>query len=549
MTSVATPSQVQATFCATLIDEWVRAGLRDVVICPGSRSTPLALAMSARDEIAVHVRIDERSAAFFALGRALVTRRAVAVVVTSGTAAAELHAAVAEADLARVPLLILTADRPPELRDIGAPQTMNQAHLFGSQVRRFIEPGVARSDAMHQWRPLASRAWRAAAGYDDGPAGPVHLNLAFIAPLVAEPLELPAGREDGEMWTFAPAMPAVRSGIDISTQKVLCVVGAGVSASLVQELWSLDWAVIGDATTAHTLPYADPLARSDERAAALRPDVVVRIGGAPASKVLAGRLREWGARVIGFTGAGFVADPDGLLTDRLPGLPDVRSAQLRGDHNYVMAWAEASRRVGEHLASLDTGPLQEISVARAVVEASVRHQVPLMVGSSMPIRDVEWWSPSRVQPVYANRGVNGIDGVVSTAMGVATGTRALALVGDVTFLHDVSGLVDGVNAASTLVLVVSDNRGGGIFNFLPQATELASERFETLFATQHHHDLVAIACAFGHHGERVDSVEALQAAIASGLDRGGVNVIVAAVPDRDDNVLIHNALVRHVGEW
>ena len=108
---------------------------------------------------------------------------------------------------------------------------------------------------MHQWRPLASRAWRAAAGYDDGPAGPVHLNLAFIEPLVAEPLELPAGREDGEMWTFAPAMPAVRSGIDISTQKVLCVVGAGVSASLVQELWSLDWAVIGDATTAHTLPY------------------------------------------------------------------------------------------------------------------------------------------------------------------------------------------------------------------------------------------------------------------------------------------------------
>lgn len=544
--SVANVSQVQATFCATLVDEWIRAGLRDVVVCPGSRSTPLTMAMHARGELQLHIRIDERSAAFFALGRALASERPVAIVVTSGTAAAEVHAAVAEADLSAVPLLVLTADRPPHLHGVGAPQTIEQRSLFGAKVRAFVEPGVARDEHRKTWRPLAARIWRTARGLDGVAPGPVHVNLAFDEPLMATPGPLPEGRADGELWTFAPATPAVRSALAIAGQRVLCIVGAGVRAPLVQELWSAGWAIIGDATAPHTLPYADPLLRSDAWAKELQPDVVVRIGGLVSSKVVNQRLVDWQVRVIAFTGAGPVADPDGVITDRLPGLPDVHAAQLRGDNDYVQLWARASRDVGERLGEVDHGPLSEITLARAVVEASVSHGVALVLGSSMPIRDVEWWAPSRATPVYANRGANGIDGVVSTMLGVASGQQALGLVGDVTFLHDVSALVDGGTAETSAVLVVVDNAGGGIFNFLPPAVELPKADFEALFATPRPHDLVAIAQAFSHHAERVSTVEGLRQAITEGLHRRGVSVIVAQVPEREQNVLLHAALNEEV---
>jgi 2-succinyl-5-enolpyruvyl-6-hydroxy-3-cyclohexene-1-carboxylate synthase len=546
--SVPSVSEVQATFCATLVDEFVRAGVRDVVLCPGSRSTPLVLAFGARSDITCHVRIDERSAGFFALGRALDQRTPVAIVVTSGTAAAELHAAVAEADLANVPLLVLTADRPPELRGVGAPQTIGQTSLYGPMVRLFAEPGVPRLDAQSTWRSLASRAWRAASGRE-GAAGPVHLNLSFIEPLVAEPLELPAGRADGGPWTFAPVAPQMRSAVDITNAKVLAVVGAGVSAAMVRELWSLSWVVIGDATVPHTMPYADPLLRSDAVAEALRPDVVVRLGGAPASKFLAQRLKEWAPRVVGFTGAGLLSDPDGLIMDRLPGLPDGRAPHLLGNPEFVTSWASASRRVGDELAALDGGPLSEITLARQVVELATAHEAPLVIGSSMPVRDVEWWAPSRVTPTYANRGANGIDGVVSTILGVATGQQAIGFVGDITFLHDVSALVDGTHTDTSAVIVVADNNGGGIFDFLPQASLLSRDDFEAFFATPRPHDLVVVARAFGHEAARVHTVEALREAVTAGLARPGVTVVVAEVPARGDNVALHAALNDAVREW
>ena len=204
--SVPSPSVAQSTLAATLFDEWVRAGLTDVVLCPGSRSTPLSLAAARAPGVAVHVRLDERSAGFFALGRALATARPVVIVVTSGTAAAELHAAVAEADLARVPLIVVTADRPPELHGVGAAQTIDQRHLYGAMARRFEEPGVARAEASATWRPLASRLWNCAAGAT-GPAGPVHLNLAFVEPLIAAPGELPAPRANGAPWNRVEPSP------------------------------------------------------------------------------------------------------------------------------------------------------------------------------------------------------------------------------------------------------------------------------------------------------------------------------------------------------
>jgi 2-succinyl-5-enolpyruvyl-6-hydroxy-3-cyclohexene-1-carboxylate synthase len=542
--SVPSPHDVQATFAATLLDEWCRSGLRDVVVCPGSRSTPLAVACVERSEVSIHVRIDERSAGFFAIGRSLASGRPVAVVVTSGTAAAELHAAVAEADLSNVALLVLTADRPPELRGVGAAQTILQTNLYGSMVRRFEEPGVARLEAAGTWRPLASRLWADAAGEFNEP-GPVHLNVSFIEPLLGSALDLPVGRDSQGAWrTFTPASPQSAS-LTLKGQRVLAVVGRGVDAELVAQCQALNWVVLGDATAQGSTPYFDTLLRDDLFVESATPDVIIRLGGLPASKVLQERTRAWGVRVVALRGAGPVSDPDGLVSEVVAGLPSAADEELRGEASYADMWRNASSSVGEYLGAResDDDALNEPLVARTVVELSGELAVPLTVGSSMPVRDVEWWAGSRRSPTFANRGANGIDGVVSTAFGVCTSQKGIGLVGDVTLLHDTSALVDGLgDAKGSCVLVVSDNQGGGIFSFLPQALSLPTDRFERLFATPRAHDIEAIARAFGHQATTVETRGELRLAVINGLSMPGVTVVVAKVPTREDNVRLHETL-------
>ncbi len=549
--SVPSPSDVQATFAATLFDEWVRSGLRDVIVCPGSRSTPLALACAQRRELTVHVRIDERSAAFFAIGRALVTSLPVAIVVTSGTAAAELHAAVCEADQSNVPLLILTADRPPELHGVGAPQTIDQRHLYGPTVRCYEEPGVARAEASSTWRALANRLWRSANGAQ-GTKGPVHLNAAFVEPLLGTALRLPEGRTDGAPWRRDDETTPTSASLTVRGARVLCVVGAGVSASVIDVCRDLEWVVLGDATAQGSLAFFDPLLRDDEFAHAHRPDLVLRMGGLPASKVLATRLGEWDAPVVGLDGAGPLADPDRLVSRVVAGLPRSDDDDLRGDPDYVAAWRAASRSVDEYLRRTDSGDvvLDEPSVARCVVELSALNDVPLVIGSSMPVRDVEWWASERRSRTFSNRGVNGIDGVVSTVLGVCAGAKGIGLVGDLTMLHDVSGLVDGLGpSGGSCALVVSDNAGGGIFSFLPQAAGVSGDSFEQLFATPRRHDLEAVAKAFGHTATSVLTRGELHVAIEKALGEPGVSVIIARVPSRERNVEIHDALVAGLADW
>lgn len=536
---------MQATFAATLFDEWIRSGLREVVVGPGSRSTPLALAAAERGELTLHVRIDERSAAFFALGRALATTRPVAIVVTSGTAAAELHAAVCEADQANVPLLVLTADRPPELHGVGAPQTIDQRELYGPAVRLYEEPGVARADAAWSWRALASRVWFAASGATGSP-GPVHLNAAFVEPLLGATLDLPPGRVNGAAWRTNDETASPAATLDVNGARVICVVGAGVNEGIIATCRDLDWVVFGDATARGTLAYFDPLLRDDDFAAAQRPDLVVRMGGIPASKVLAERLREWDTPVVALLGSGAVADPDGLVSRWLEGVPLRDVASMRADSSYATTWFAASNSVGEYLRSLesDHDELNEPMVARSVVELSGENNASLIVGSSMPVRDVEWWAGARRSPTYANRGANGIDGVVSTVLGVCAGAKGIGLLGDLTMLHDVSGFVDGLGAAQgTCVLVVNDNGGGGIFSFLPQAQVLGPERFEQLFGTPRHHDLEGVARAFGHRACSVRTRSELRSAVQQALTEPGVSVVVAKVPSRERNVEIHDDLV------
>ena len=519
--SVPSPSEVQATFCATLVDELVRHGLRDAVICPGSRSTPLALALHAHELVASHVRVDERGAGFFALGMALATKRPVLVLVTSGTAAAELHAAVAEADQSHVPLLIVTADRPPELHGVGAPQTMPQRDLYGVMVRHFEEPGVARVEAAASWRPLASRLWAAAAN------GPVHVNAAFIEPLVAEPLPIPEGRAAGAPWRFTATQERDALDANFADRRVLVVAGglAGENGWLAELCERAGWALIGDVMVQGGLAYADGFLRHDEFAAMMRPDLVLRVGRLPASKVLQQRLREWESPTIGLTAFGPVADPDGLL-GRLSDAKNFRDAA--GLRSYRELWLAVEARGHQQFAGLDfaSGALTETSIARRVVASSNETGRALVVGSSMPVREVEWFAHARRAPVFSNRGVNGIDGVLSTTFGVATALGgALGLVGDVTFMHDVSALVDQPRVATTLVVV--DNDGGHIFDFLPQHASVDASAFAELFTTARHVDVSRVAAGFDCAVHRVRTVGELDEALATSAVHPGVSVVVA----------------------
>jgi 2-succinyl-5-enolpyruvyl-6-hydroxy-3-cyclohexene-1-carboxylate synthase len=337
--------------------------------------------------------------------------------------------------------------------------------------------------------------------------------------------------------------------LDVRDQRVLCVVGAGASPEIIAAARQAQWVVVGDATARESLAYADPLVRHDEIWSDLVPDVVIRIGGIPASKFLAQRLVTSGVEVIGLDCAGPVSDPDAVVSRRVAGVPDASNRAHVGDADYVALWRDASALVHQHLATLWDEVLDEVLVARLVVETSNSRQVSLVVGSSMPVRDVEWWSEARESAVYSNRGANGIDGVVSTFLGVAQNSRAIGLVGDVTMLHDVSALVDGPGANTSAVLVVSDNGGGGIFSFLAQAREVPAAEFETLFGTPRPHDLAVVAAAFGHHGETVSSAAQLRAALAAGLERPGLSVVVATVPTREANVARHEELNALVARW
>lgn len=533
--SVPSTSEAQATFAATLVDEWVRHGLREVVVGPGSRSTPLALAVAARTELTVHVRIDERSAGFFAIGCAKRTGAPTLIVVTSGTAATELHAAVAEASHGLVPLLVATADRPPELHNVGAPQTTRQRELYGPLVRAFSDPGVARDEARASWRPLAARLYEAAVGE---PLGPAHLNVPFVEPLVAAAGSLPEGRSGGAPWVRRGA--TTRAASEVDDTRVLVVAGAGASADLLTTASRAGWPILGDATCATSLPHFDAVLRADEVAAALAPTTVIRCGGLPASKVLQRRLREWPCHVVAV--GPDVADPDGIVATEIDAVS--LRAPTRSSEAWLSRWRGATDVVAQVAAYLDgpDQPVTEPGVARALVALSVETATPLVVGSSMPVRDVEWWAP-RGARVLANRGLNGIDGVTSTFCGVAAGSRAIGLVGDVTFLHDVSALVDGLGpAGGRACLVVADNGGGGIFSFLPQAAEVDPDRFRTLFLTPRNHAAEELARAFGHRGARAKTNGELRDAVSDALDADGLTVVVAVVPDTAENVTLHDEL-------
>jgi 2-succinyl-5-enolpyruvyl-6-hydroxy-3-cyclohexene-1-carboxylate synthase len=556
------PEDLQATFCATLVDEWARGGVEHAVVCPGSRSTPLALALAADDRIELHVHHDERSAGFLAVGLALDAWEPTVVLTTSGTAAAELHPAVVEADLAGVPLLVCTADRPPELIDVGAPQAIDQTHLFGRSVRWFHAPGVADEAARDRWRPLAARAYAEATGPRQGP---VHLNLAFREPLVGIVGNLPAARAvEGAGWTWrppvqAPVDPVISVADDFAGRRglILAGPGSGDGDALHAIASALGWPVLAApqapvwGVPGATVSAADAFLRVASTADDLRPEVVVRLGGPLASRVVGEWVAATGASEVVVAGPNTWIDPHGtasvvLAADADP-LLAVWSDELAGvvpvdGGAWRTAWEQAGATAQAAIESVleQAVGATEPGTARALVDA-LPADATLVVSSSMPIRDLEWYAaPTRPLTVRANRGANGIDGVVSTAVGVAAATKGptALLIGDVALLHDSNGLLGASARGIDLVVVAIDNDGGGIFSFLPQADSVDHVVFERLYGTPHGVDLVALASAFGVQARVVDDVGG---AVQEALAAGGVHVLVVRT-ERSANVALHRRL-------
>ncbi len=543
------PHDVQATFCATLVDEWVRRGLRHAVVAPGSRSTPMALALADRSDIAVHVFHDERSASFAALGIALATRVPAALLCTSGTAATHFHAAVVEAHQSGVSMLVLTADRPPELHGVGAPQTIEQINLYGDAVRGFHDPGVAQYEQRTAWRPLAGTAWAMATGEVPGP---VHLNLAFRDPLVGVVGELPAPLQ---IDVPSPLLVDVDALGDLfGTSRGVILAGNGVDEpSAVQALaTATGWPVLADPQSrCQTLDAAvvrfDALLRHADFAAAHRPDSVLQLGMPHSSKVLAQWLAGSGAAHVAVSPAGLVSDPNlvgarqvhatiGALCARL-----AAQARTQLDPAWIDQWIGADRvaRAALDATLLAEHNLSEPGIARAVT-AGIPSGGHLVVASSMPVRDVEWFGTPRSDvTVHSNRGANGIDGVLATAIGVAIGSNAptTVLLGDVAFCHDMSSLTALQSRALDLAIVVIDNDGGAIFSFLPQASILPAYRFEQLFGTPHGTDIVEVARALGLRAYNAETAQDLSAA----FDEPDTCVVRVA-SNRKENFDVHAAL-------
>jgi len=540
---------VTTSFARTIVDEWVRCGVAAAVVSPGSRNTPLTLALVRDGRLRVDIVLDERSAGFRALGVGLASGRPAIVCCTSGTAAVNLHPAVVEAHHARVPLLVCTADRPAELRDWGAGQTIDQARLFGDAVRWYHDPGppelaVDAAAASARWRSLAARAAAHASG---PPAGPVHLNLPFREPLVptGAPLVDAPGRAAGAPWVRSSTARREPTNADVARVAALVRAhprgllvagwGAGVDPDVADEFArAAGWPIVADplsqlrsdAVTCSVSTY-EALLRCEPFAHAHRPDLVVRIGAPVTSKVTNALLDDVATILVDPDDAWL--DPRHAAQERLGVDAGALLGALTGEltepdaHGWLEGWRYAEQRARDALDHvIDDDLACEGRIARDVA-ASVPAGGALVVASSLPVRALEWcMTPRAGIRVLANRGANGIDGFVSTAMGVAGAHPGpvVALCGDLCLLHDTNGLLGGV-ALPAVTFVVIDNNGGGIFSYLPQ-NELPE--FEALFATPQSVDLVDVVRAHGVAAERVD-LSALPKLVAGGSDAARVLVV------------------------
>jgi 2-succinyl-5-enolpyruvyl-6-hydroxy-3-cyclohexene-1-carboxylate synthase len=552
------------------VDELVRCGLRHAVTCPGSRNAPLILTLAGDRRLETVSVIDERSAGFVALGIAKTSGKPVAVTCTSGTAAANLAPAVLEAREARVPLIVMTADRPPELRDVGAGQAVDQIKLYGSAVKWFCEVGnhdPGQEAAVH-YRSLACRAWFTA---EDGRPGPVHLNFGLREPLAPVPEKLEAGdwngRPDGRPWvTLSDAPRDPTPTIVELLEREVAEAGHGaivcgptryeVAASAARLAAATGWPLLAEPTSgvrcgphdrSHVVAHYDVLLRSQRFLDAHRPDLVLRVGDTPTSKP----LRAWlaGSRQI-------VVDPDAawheptrraerLVATAPDSTCDLLAAALEqsvppAPPEWAASWRAADALVPEALADV-ADPFEPKALA-ALADCLPAGAI-VWIASSMPIRDVESFFPQVPTELrfLANRGANGIDGTVSSALGaaLADGGHAFLLTGELALLHDLGGLLAARRRGVALTIVCMNNGGGGIFDFLPVAEHADGALYEEHVATPSGVDLGPIAAMAGlQHRLASTPRDVCAAASEPGL--------VEVRTDREANVRAHRELFASV---
>ena len=567
----------------SLVDELGRAGVREVVLAPGSRSTPLVMAAARYGRLRVRVHLDERSAAFFALGVGKASGTPAVVLTTSGTAAANVFPAVVEAAQAEVPLLVLTADRPHRLRDADANQAIDQVRLYGTYTRAFFDvaPPSTSGPALRHLRTLAGRAVAAALG---PPAGPVHLNVPFDKPLEpVEPLDAggaafarerslaATGRPDGRPFVAvgtgarrlsAHALDDLSALLDSPRGVVVAGPSPGPEAVAegVRRLASrtgfpvladaLSGARYGDPCGAHVVAAYDLFLRDPDVRARLAPSLVLRVGASPTSAALAdwlldhdgvphvvidggGRWKDHAAVATHYVCADAATTLRGLAERTAPAATDEwrtlwHAAEASARHGLAAAGGGGGRGAGAPRG----GEAHEGDVLAALV-ANAPAGATLFVSSSMPVRDLDGFGLPRAAPlrVLANRGASGIDGVVSTAFGVASQTEAatLCVLGDIALFHDQNGLLWSREEDASVVIVLIDNDGGGIFHGLPIAPH--EPEFTRYFATPHGLDFRHAAALHGIHLEDA-TVGELPGALARALS-GGRTCILRVRTDRE----------------
>jgi 2-succinyl-5-enolpyruvyl-6-hydroxy-3-cyclohexene-1-carboxylate synthase len=570
---------------AQLADELHRHGVRHVCISPGSRSTAAALAFVRHGGFEVHIHLDERSSAFYALGLARGTGIPVAAVCSSGTAVANWLPAVVEASMACVPLLLLSADRPPALRGTGANQTIDQVGIFGRFVRWFADCDLpeAGTGVPRRWRSLAGRA--VARSLAPVP-GPVHLNLPFQEPLVPSGVALDlgpgaGGRRGGRPWASVPRRPqppdteAVEALARViqETERGLIVAGgvvgegwAGGAAAVFRLAQAAAWPVVAEPTSGlRTGPPALAAGALLLGAASFAdghvPHVAVQFGTTPTSRAVLAAVAGAG-RLVVVTPPGVEADPNraAWLTLRCDPstLAEALSARVtpRPPTPWLSAWLEADRRAGSAVSAWLDGLGDEPFEGRIArdLAACLPDGSTLFAGSSMPIRDLDgFMAPRTGLRVVGNRGASGIDGSVSTALGLAAAaqapgapaaTRTYALVGDLALLHDAGALLWGARRGHDLVIVVVNNDGGGIFSLLEQA---ALPEHEALFGTPHGLELGDLAGAAGAGHRLVRRSRGLVPALRAATDAGGVQLVEVRT-DRRRNAELHREVATVVEE-
>jgi 2-succinyl-5-enolpyruvyl-6-hydroxy-3-cyclohexene-1-carboxylate synthase len=539
-----------------LVDEMIRGGVRDAVVSPGSRSAALALAFaeaSRNGRLRLHIQIDERSAAFLALGIAKATGLPVPVVCTSGTAAANFHPAVLEASHSDTPLILLTADRPTELRGIGANQATNQINLYGGAVRFFAEVGVPEAEIgqVRYWRSLVSRALAAAS------TGPAHLNLAFREPLLPDDgswVESLDGRAGDLPWTTvlagggAIARDIEDLGVTPEMNGVVLIghaQGGFTSDESVEFTSRLGWPIVAEnpLSFATAIPHASLFLSSTDIRATLNSDVVIVIGQLGLSRSLLTYVASV-PKVIGVDQHSSWSDPIRRADIVIDSFPEVSDDFLVASDQSV--WSSQWRQHADHAAGIITSEVSEWSEANVAREfaASLPQGTTCFVGSSRPVRDLEAFAVPRGHlEVLANRGLAGIDGNISTAVGIALCRieRTYAVMGDLTFLHDSNGLL--CDPSIPLTIVVIDNNGGGIFSTLPQR---GVKNFELVFGTPHDRNLSGIASAFGQSACEVSNLSDFRKALLSQTE--GLQVIVALMPDRETNATQIARILHRISE-